>query len=54
MTIMYEWKYRVESCDQAFRIFWSNEGPVDFASRSRMLPLNVTSYEIAVLGEENF
>lgn len=52
MTIMYQWKYRVESCDRAFRLYWSNDGPVDFKSTSKMLPLNTTSYEIAGLGKK--
>ena len=51
MTIMSHWKYRVESCDLAFHIYWSNKGPVDFNSKSKMLPLNTTSYEIAGLGK---
>ena len=54
MTISYQWKYKVESCDQSYRVFWSNEGPVDLNSSSLMLPLNITSYEITDLGKKNF
>ena len=49
LSILCQWKYRVESCDRRFRLYWSHKGPVDTHSKSKIVSLNDTSYEITNL-----
>ena len=53
-TISINWKYKVESCDEHFVVYWSSKGPILKSAQPQKFisDMNITAYEIKALGNE--